>query len=91
MLGFPCGSTVKNPPIMQETGVRSMGQEDSPGKGNGYLLQYSCLELNPMDGGTWKGTVHGVAESDMTEATGRINITSSSHCVIHQILRPGLL
>ena len=26
---------------------------------NGNPLQYSCLE-NPMDGGTWQGTVHGV-------------------------------
>ena len=24
-------------------------------------LQYSCLE-NPMDGGAWKASVHGVAE-----------------------------
>ena len=24
----------------------------SPGEGNGYPLQYSCLE-NPMDGGVW--------------------------------------
>jgi len=29
-------------------------------EGNGNPLQYSCLE-NPMDGGTWQGTVHGVA------------------------------
>ena len=28
---------------------------------NGTPLQYSCLE-NPMDGGTWKAAVHGVAE-----------------------------
>ena len=34
----------------------------SPGEGNGNLLQYSCLE-NPMDGGAWKATVHGVAKS----------------------------
>ena len=33
-----------------------------PGEGNGTLLQYSCLE-NPMDGGAWCTTVHGVAES----------------------------
>ena len=32
------------------------------GEGNGNLLQYSSLE-NPMDGGAWKATVHGVAKS----------------------------
>ena len=32
----------------------------SPGEGNGYPLQYSCLE-NPMDSGGWQPTVHGVA------------------------------
>ena len=29
---------------------------------NGTPLQYSCLE-NPMDGGAWQASVHGVAES----------------------------
>jgi len=38
----------------------------SPGGGNGNPLLYSCLE-NPMDTGAWWATVHGVAESDMTE------------------------
>ena len=33
-----------------------------PGEGNGNPLQYSCLE-NPMDGGAWWATVHGVAKS----------------------------
>ena len=32
------------------------------GEGNGNPLQYSCLE-NPMDGGDWWATVHGVAKS----------------------------
>ena len=32
------------------------------GEGNGNPLQYSYLE-NPMDGGAWLATVHGVAES----------------------------
>ena len=31
------------------------------GEGNSIPLQYSCLE-NPMDGGAWWATVHGVAE-----------------------------
>ena len=31
-------------------------------QGNGTQLQYSCLE-NPMDGGAWWATVHGVAKS----------------------------
>ena len=34
----------------------------SPGGGNGYLLQYSCLG-NPMDRGTWQARVHGLAKS----------------------------
>ena len=32
------------------------------GEGNGYPLQYSCLE-NPMDGGAWWAAVHGVVKS----------------------------
>ena len=32
-----------------------------PGEGNGTPLQYSCLE-NPMDGGAWQATVHGVTK-----------------------------
>ena len=38
------------------------GSGRSPGEGNGNPLQYSCLE-NPMDGGPWWATVHGVAKS----------------------------
>ena len=35
------------------------GLRRSPGEGNGTPLQYSCLE-NPMDGGAWWATVHGM-------------------------------
>ena len=38
------------------------GSGRHPGEGNGNPLQYSFLE-NPMDGGAWWATVHGVAES----------------------------
>ena len=40
--------TVKNPPVMQETWVQSLGWEDHLEEGIGYPLQFSCLE-NPMD------------------------------------------
>ena len=35
------------------------GSEGSPGEGNGYTLQYSCLE-NSMNRGAWWATVHAV-------------------------------
>ena len=58
-------SLVKNSPVNAED-VRdegsSPGSGRSPGEGNGYPLQYSCLE-NPMDRGSWRATVHGVAKS----------------------------
>ena len=38
------------------------GSGRSPGEGNGNPLQCSCLE-NPMDGGAWWATVHGVTKS----------------------------
>ena len=44
------------------------GSGRSPGEGRGSPLQCSCLE-NPMDRGAWRATVHGVSESEMTEAT----------------------
>ena len=48
---------------MWETWVVSLGR--SPGEGNGNPLQYSCLE-NPLDGGAWWATVHGLQELDTT-------------------------
>ena len=51
---------------MQETQVRSLGQED-PGEGNGNPLQYSCLE-NPTGREAWQAIGHGgCKESHMTE------------------------
>ena len=52
---------VKNQPTMWETWASSLGLED-PLEGNGYPLQYSCLE-NLMDRGAWWATVHEVAKS----------------------------
>ena len=38
------------------------GSGRPPGEGNGYPLQYSCLE-NSMERGAWWATVHRVAKS----------------------------
>ena len=53
---------LKHLPGMWETHVWSLGREDPLEKENGTPLQYSCLE-NPMDGGAWWATVHGVTKS----------------------------
>ena len=53
---------IKNLPAMQETWVKSLGREDSPGGVNGNPLPSSCLE-NPMDRRSWWATVNGVTRS----------------------------
>ena len=58
--GFPSGSVVKNLPANGVGSVPASGR--APGGGNGYPLQYSCLE-NSMDRGAWWATDHGVAKS----------------------------
>ena len=47
--------------LLGRCGVLSDSHSDF-GEGNGNPLQVSCLE-NPMDGGAWKASVHGVAKS----------------------------
>ena len=66
MMGFPGGSDSKefacdvgDLGLIPRLGISS-------GEGNGYLLQYSCLE-NSMDRGAWWAIVHRVAEADTTE------------------------
>ena len=62
---FPDSSVVKNPPASagdaRDPGSIP-GSGRSSGEGNGKPLQYSHLE-NPMDGGAWWATVHGIAKS----------------------------
>ena len=59
---------VKNLPAIPGELCLIPGLGRSPGEGNGYSLQYSCLE-NPMDRGAWWATVHGVSRqvSDTTK------------------------
>ena len=74
--GFPGHSAVKKLPVMQETWVRSLDQEDPLEQGTPpvfsytqysvwsgvYPLQYSCLE-NAMDREALWATVHAVTQS----------------------------
>ena len=58
---------VKSLPAMQETWVRSLGQEDPLEKEMATHSSVLAWE-NPMDRGTWKAAVHGITkESDLTQ------------------------
>ena len=61
-MGFPGGSDSKESACSVRDPGSFPGLGRSAGEGNGYLLQYSCLE-NPMDRGAWPALVHGVAKS----------------------------
>ena len=61
-MGFPDGSEAKAPACNVGDLGSIPGSGRSPGEGNGNPLQYSCLE-NPIDGGAWWATVHGVTKS----------------------------
>ena len=79
-LGFPGGPEVKASAWNAGDLGLIPGSGRSPGEGNDNPFQYSCLE-NPMEGGTWWATVHGVAKSDTTE---RIHFT----LYFYQNIRP---
>ena len=60
---------VKSVPVVWEDPGSIPGSGRSPGEGNGYPLQYSCLE-NPTDKRSLVGySPWGHKESDTTEVT----------------------
>ena len=69
---------VKNPPASSEdirdaSSITGLGR--SAGRGNGNLLQYSCLE-NSMDKGAWWTTVHKITGSH----TRLKRLSTHAHC-----------
>jgi len=58
--------TVKNPPAMQETWIRSLGWEDPLEEGRATHSSILAWRI-PMDRGVWRATVHWVPESDTTQ------------------------
>ena len=62
--GFPSGSDRKESACNagDPRSIPELGR--FPGEGDGYSLQYSCLE-NPMDRGACRVTVYGVTKSQI--------------------------
>ena len=61
-MGFPGGSDGKASVYNVGDLGLILGSGRSPGERNGTPLQYYCLE-NPMEGGAWWATDHGVVKS----------------------------
>ena len=62
--GFPGGSDGKESARNAGDLGLILGLGRSPGEGNGYPLQYSCLK-NSIDKGALQATVHRVAKSQI--------------------------
>ena len=54
---------IKNPSIMQETPIRSLGSEDPQEEGTATHSSILAWRI-PMDRGAWQATVHGVSKSE---------------------------
>ena len=80
--GFPGGSDGEESACSAGDLGSISGSGRSPGEGNGYPLQYSCLE-NPKDRGAWWAT-----ESNMTERlTLSVTLVSQLLCQLLLIMR----
>ena len=88
-MGFPGGSDGKASACNAGDPGSIPGWGRSPGEGNGYPLQYSCLEIS-MDTGAWRTTVDGATQSDMTEQLTLYTISLVSLKLSFQERRGGM-
>ena len=85
-LGFPGGSDSKESACNTGDLGSIPGSGRSPGEGNGYPLQYSCLE-NPMDRGAWQVQSVGSQRVRHSWATNSLfffppNLSSMDHLLL---------
>ena len=70
---------VKNPPAMQETLDRFLGQKDPLEKGMATYSSILAWRI-PMDRGAWRAAVHGVAKSwTRLSVTRHLDTRSGTH------------
>ena len=62
IMGFPGGSDGKESTCNTGDPGSISGSGRSPGRGNGYPLQYSYLDIS-MNRGAWRAIVYGVTNS----------------------------
>ena len=86
-VGFPGGSEVKASACSAGDLGSIPRSRRFPGEGNGNPLQYSCLE-NPIDGGAWWATVHGVAKSQ-TQLSNSLSLFFSDSVVQNPLAKAG--
>ena len=65
-MGFLGGSDGKESACITGDLGSIPGSGISPGEGNGYPLQYSCLE-NSVNREAWQATVHGILQARILE------------------------
>ena len=80
---------VRSPPALQETWIWSLGQEDSPGAGNGNPLPYFCLESSmEQSGGLQSIESQRVGHNWDTNIFTLINdscVINSNNITFHQV------
>ena len=87
IMGFPGGAVAKSLPASARDSGNTRdasaipGSGRSSGEGNGYPLQYSCLE-NSMEREVWQATVHGVTKSQ-TQLSARAHTHTHTHTHTH--------